>query len=245
MQLRLHHAAHSSCSPSHYRSHRCSAVRPIGAPVGLQGASAIQLSPSLRQKPRLTYAGSSSDGMSPDKTQFGERFEGSIPAPAITKDEAHFESMGLEFVNVQEGLALTDLQDLFLKVGFAKRDPDRLKVAIENTYHLIWIRATKQSRLAKLGQLVGFARATSDGVLSATIWDVAVAPAWQRTGLGRALIERLTAKLVNDGIPTITLYAEPSVVGLYEKLGFIRDPEGIKGMAFQRQKKKAAPARRR
>jgi hypothetical protein len=94
------------------------------------------------------------------------------------------------------------------QVGFAKRDPLRLKVAIENTYHLIWIRATRQvmyhpfvwacvscdrqlkkvafylfmlpqTRLAKLGQLVGFARATSDGVLSATIWDVAVAPAWQ------------------------------------------------------------------
>lgn len=62
-----------------------------------------------------------------------------------------------------------------------------------------------QSRLARLGQLVGFGRATSDGVLSATIWDVAVAPAWQRAGLGRALMERLTARLVADGIPTITL----------------------------------------
>jgi hypothetical protein len=38
-------------------------------------------------------------------------------------------------------------------------------------------------------------------------------------------------------------YAEPNVVGLYEKLGFIRDPEGIKGMAFQRQKKKATGRR--
>jgi len=118
------------------------------------------------------------------------------------QDEAHFAEMGLEFVDTQEGLALSDLQDLFLKVGgqlpgwsapcgpvahseatcligppmacsqrapslsfscscppagghvrpplllllqvgFAKRDPLRLKVAIENTYHLIWIRATK------------------------------------------------------------------------------------------------------
>lgn len=33
------------------------------------------------------------------------------------------------------------------QVGFAKRDPDRLKIAIENTYHLIWIRATKQVRI--------------------------------------------------------------------------------------------------
>lgn len=56
-------------------------------------------------------------------------------------------------------------------------------------------------------QLLGFARATSDGALSAVIWDVSVAPAWQRGGLGRALVERLTASLVHDGIATITLYA--------------------------------------
>lgn len=34
-----------------------------------------------------------------------------------------------------------------------------------------------------------------------------VHPAWQRNGLGRALVERLTASLVEDGIATITLYA--------------------------------------
>jgi hypothetical protein len=31
----------------------------------------------------------------------------------------------------------------------------------------------------------------------------------------------------------VTLYAEPGVVGLYEKLGFEVDPVGVKGMAFQ------------
>lgn len=55
--------------------------------------------------------------------------------------------------------------------------------------------------------MLGFARATSDGALSAVIWDVSVAPAWQRGGLGRALMERLTASLVQEGISTITLYA--------------------------------------
>lgn len=104
-----------------------------------------------------------------------------------------------------------------------------------------------------------------------------------------------SAKLVNDGIATITLYAEPNVVGLYgacvrvcvcacmcnahcayvrsaaalcacaplvpsvaaqpttcvrvrgcaaEKLGFTRDPDGVKGMAFQRQKKRPTAAGR-
>lgn len=85
-------------------------------------------------------------------------------------------------------------------------------------YSIVWLR---------------LCRATSDGALSATIWDVAVTPAWQRNGLGRALVERLTAHLVKDGISTIALYAEPNVVGMYEKLGFVRDPRGVKGLAFQ------------
>lgn len=38
-------------------------------------------------------------------------------------------------------------------------------------------------------------------------------------------------------IRTAPQYAEPNVVGLYEKLGFMKDPEGIRGMAFQRKKK--------
>eukprot|EP00878_Enallax_costatus_P017098 GHUV01017953.1.p2 GENE.GHUV01017953.1~~GHUV01017953.1.p2 ORF type:complete len:137 (+),score=23.00 GHUV01017953.1:1019-1429(+) len=123
------------------------------------------------------------------------------------------------------------------QVGFPRRDPDRLRVALDNTHRLIWVRSLKQSRVARLGQLLGFARATSDGVLNATIWDVAVSPAWQRSGLGRAMMERLTHQLVQDGISTITLYAEPQVVGLYKKLGFVDDPEGLKGMAFQRKRK--------
>lgn len=94
-----------------------------------------------------------------------------------------------------------------MQVGFPRRDPTRLALALSGTYRTVWIRAARKSRLAKLGQLLGFARATSDGSLSAVIWDVAVAPAWQRGGLGRALVERLTASLVTDGISTITLYA--------------------------------------
>lgn len=162
-------------------------------------------------------------------------------APRINKSDAVFlDEMSLQFCYNGDGISLTELNDLFEKVGFPRRDLDKLKIALDNTYHLVWIRSTKQSRLAKMGQMVGFARATSDGVLSATIWDVAILPAWQRCGLGRALMERLTARLVQDDIPTITLYAEPAVIGLYEKLGFMKDPDGIRGMAFQRRKKNKA-----
>lgn len=52
-------------------------------------------------------------------------------------------------------------------------------------------------------------------------------------------MERLLHSLINQGISTITLYAEPTVIGLYEKLGFSKDPEGIRGMAYQRSSKNA------
>ncbi|GAB4813780.1 hypothetical protein N2152v2_000826 [Parachlorella kessleri] len=160
-----------------------------------------------------------------------------LPPPPISKSDETFLADGLEFVWGNE-VNLNELNDLFHRVGFPQRDPLKLQMALHNTYSTIWVRAARKSRLAKQGQLLGFARATSDGALSATIWDVAVHPAWQRNGLGRAMVERLTASLVTDGIATITLYAEPGVVGLYEKLGFVKDPDGVKGLAFQTKKGK-------
>jgi GNAT superfamily N-acetyltransferase len=67
--------------------------------------------------------------------------------------------------------------------------------------------------------------------------SVQVNPAWQRSGLGRGLVERLTARLVNEDITIVSLYAEPNVVGLYNRLGFVANPDGIKGMAFQKTSK--------
>ena len=60
------------------------------------------------------------------------------------------------------------------QVGFPQRDPKRLQLALDHSHSVLWIRSMKQSRWARQGQLLGFARATSDGALSATIWDVAV-----------------------------------------------------------------------
>jgi hypothetical protein len=62
------------------------------------------------------------------------------------------------------------------QVGFPKRDLDKLEKALVHTHCVLWVRATTKSRYAREGQLIGFARATSDGALSATIWDVAVWP---------------------------------------------------------------------
>ena len=59
-------------------------------------------------------------------------------------------------------------------MGFPWRKPEKLVKALAHTYRILWIRSTKKTRLSKQGQLLGFARATSDEALTATIWDVAV-----------------------------------------------------------------------
>jgi len=139
-----------------------------------------------------------------------------------TIDVACLDTRGLHWTNSSQ-------------VGFPRRDPVKLQQALENTHTTLWLRAAKQTRWAARHQLLGFARATSDGSLTATIWDVAVHPAWQRVGLGRALVERLVASLCESGVPLICLYAEPNVVLLYEKLGFKKDLQTMKGMGFQRK----------
>lgn len=212
--------------------------------------------PATLKKPKLRYVGSYSkhsaissmnggvhaslvspqDGMSiSGKPEVLSSLTTSTPPPPpISKsNEAFLEENGVEFVWGTSELGIDELNDLFEKVGFPRRDPGRLASALANTHRSIWVRAARKTRLAKQGTLIGFGRATSDGALSATIWDVAVAPAWQRGGIGRGLVERLTASLVDEGIPVVTLYAEPGVVGLYEKLGFVKDPLAVKGLAFQ------------
>lgn len=163
--------------------------------------------------------------------------------------------------------AMCKYASLALQVGFPRRKPEKLQLALQNTHVVLWVRATKQTRWARRGQLLGFARATSDHALFGTIWDVAVRrqqhrlhqcidpasarslihigalrlscmwlkaahdgvlhadilqvnPAWQRSGIGRAAVERLTSMLLAEDIATINLYAEPAVIGLYERLGF-------------------------
>eukprot|EP00891_Asterochloris_glomerata_P007155 jgi/Astpho2/7155/Aster-01479 len=198
-------------------------------------------------KPKLIYIGGGvaaaaarrADGISLAKATWPLQVDTDrIVAPKLSKSDAAFQTEGCDFVWGGSDLSIEELNKLFVRVGFPKRDPQKLSEALIHTHTILWIRSNRRSRWAKLGQLLGFARATSDGALSATIWDVAVDPGWQRGGLGRAAVERLTASLVEEGIQTITLYAEPGVVGLYKKLGFAADPEGIKGMAFQRKSKK-------
>lgn len=87
--------------------------------------------------------------------------------------------VGREFVE------LVQLQALFNQVAFWARDRslEDLQTAIDHSDPIVtaW----------DGDHLIGFARATSDGVYRATIWDVVVNPNYQGAGIGRTLVQTL------------------------------------------------------
>ena len=97
-----------------------------------------------------------------------------------------------------------------------RRDPERVQRAFQNSY-----RACFAFRGAVL---VGAARATSDGVFYATVFDVVVAPEHQGRGVGRLILEALLAELPFE---RVFLTAVPGKEGFYGKFGFLRQTNAM------------------
>lgn len=78
---------------------------------------------------------------------------------------------------------LHQLQALFQATAFWAQDRklDDLAIALANSKPIVSVWDGDC--------LIGFARATSDGIYRATIWDVVVHPDYQGAGLGRKLVE--------------------------------------------------------
>ncbi|KAL0463680.1 UNVERIFIED_CONTAM: Serotonin N-acetyltransferase 2, chloroplastic [Sesamum latifolium] len=129
----------------------------------------------------------------------------SATASFSVSDES-LSSRGFTFHRTIDNLNLDHLNSVFAAVGFPRRDPEKIRVALEHTDALLWIEYEKTRRP------VAFARATG-GVFNAIIWDVVVDPTFQGIGLGKAVMERLVTELLEKGINNIALYSEPRCWG--------------------------------
>jgi len=130
------------------------------------------------------------------------------------------------YLNINTNINLYDLEKLCDAVGWVRRPIKKVKKAIDNSFLIVYLFYYKKNRK----ELIGFARATSDNAFNATIWDVVIHPAFQGKGLGRLLMNQIIKELRNYDISTITLFADPQVIKFYRHLGFIIDPDGVKGM---------------
>jgi N-acetylglutamate synthase-like GNAT family acetyltransferase len=68
-----------------------------------------------------------------------------------------------------------------------------LEIALANSKPIVSAWDLSEATTPEAARLVGFARATSDGIYRATIWDVVIHPDYQGAGLGRKLVETILA----------------------------------------------------
>lgn len=108
---------------------------------------------------------------------------------------------------------LRQLQDLFQTTAFwaKNRSLEDWQTALANSKPVVT--AWDKDRL------VGFARATSDGIYRATIWDVVIHPDYQGAGLGRKLVQTVLAHPHMNRVERIYLMTTHQQT-FYERIGF-------------------------
>jgi ribosomal protein S18 acetylase RimI-like enzyme len=115
---------------------------------------------------------------------------------------------------------LIELEALCDAVGWSRRPLRRVRKAMQHSLMLVGL----WRHDPRLPRLVGFARCTGDGVVEATVWDVAVHPLYQGAGLGKQLMAYVLEELDRMGVDRVSLFADPGVVGFYEAQGWELEP---------------------
>lgn len=112
--------------------------------------------------------------------------------------------------------------------GLSPRTPEQAAGALAASWAWAVVRAP-DGELAAMGRVIG------DGTWYFHLADIATAPAHQRRGLGRAVMEELIARIdaAAPPHPYITLFADPPGQRLYRSLGFV-DSAPSPGMRLPR-----------
>lgn len=117
---------------------------------------------------------------------------------------------------------LVELEQLLSTVGWSRRPVRRVKKALDHS--LLKVGLWRHD--LRFPRLIGFARCTGDGVIEATVWDVAVHPIYQGVGLGKEMMAYILDALREMGIERVTLFADPGVVVFYQRMGWKLEPGG-------------------
>lgn len=121
--------------------------------------------------------------------------------------ELKFNCAGVDWKSVSETLK---------RVGMASRAPELHRQAFEASHTAVFAYSD--------GQLVGFGRAISDGTYQAAVYEMAVAPEFQRQGIGARIMQAILARLPGCNV---ILYASPGKEDFYRKLGLRKMKTGM------------------
>ncbi|MEB3276521.1 MAG: GNAT family N-acetyltransferase [Cyanobacteriota bacterium] len=121
----------------------------------------------------------------------------------------------------ERDIDLIELEQLCDAVGWSRRPLRRVRRALQNSLLLVGL----WRHDPRLPKLVGFARCTGDGIVDATIWDVAVHPLYQGAGLGKQLMAYVLELLRQQQVERVSLFADPEVVEFYQAQGWELEPQ--------------------
>lgn len=122
----------------------------------------------------------------------------------------------IQFCADKSQVDVQQLQCLFVKTAFwaRERNIDDLEIAIAHSNPVVTVWDEKH--------LIGFARATSDGVYRAAIWDVVIDPDYQGVGLGRKLVQTVLSHPLVSKVERVYLTTTHQQ-SFYERIGFKRN----------------------
>ncbi|MEG4281856.1 GNAT family N-acetyltransferase [Microcoleus sp. A006_D1] len=127
---------------------------------------------------------------------------------STTRDSSH-----IQFCTKRDRADIVQIQELFKAAAFWARERkiEDWEIAIANSEPVVTVWDGSRA--------IGFARATSDGIYRATIWDVAIHPDYQGAGLGRKLVQTVLShpRMCRvERVYLMTTYKQ----SFYERIGF-------------------------
>lgn len=119
----------------------------------------------------------------------------------------------IQFCDRKSKIDLKQLQELFKLAAFwaQERQIEDLAIAIANSEPAISVWDGDR--------MIGFARATSDGIYRGTIWDVVIHPDYQGAGLGRKLVQTVLSHPRLSRVERVYLMTTHQQK-FYERIGF-------------------------
>jgi N-acetylglutamate synthase-like GNAT family acetyltransferase len=119
----------------------------------------------------------------------------------------------IQFCDRRSDIDIDQLHALFKKTAFWAQDRciEDLAVAIANSEPVVSVWDNQR--------MIGFARATSDGIYRACIWDVIIDPEYQGAGLGRKLVHTVLSHPRMSKVERVYLMTTYQQ-SFYEHIGF-------------------------
>ncbi|BCG60675.1 GNAT family N-acetyltransferase [Paenibacillus sp. URB8-2] len=123
--------------------------------------------------------------------------------------------MDYKIISALNERQFADLCELYRQEWWTNtRNPEDIAAMLEHSDIVIGICEDQTDRL------IGFIRVLTDFVYKALIFDVIIHEAYQGKGLGRILLDQVTAHPKLQSVRHIELYCKSDKISFYEKWGF-------------------------